>query len=128
MREMMQQACQAIDTFRAMLARKHGKLTERLELEALAANGGIKGTQTKIKLSAITRMGTSSYDTEVEVKAHRNKMKAERTAMSHAKETAAVEQARVDEGRREEVANARKRVGSKARMLAMASKFGNTNA
>ena len=74
-------------------------------------------------------MGTSSYETEVEVKAHRNKKKAERTVMSHAKETAAVEQARVDEERREEEAErARKRAEGKARMFAMASKFGNTNA
>ena len=112
-----------------MLAKKHGKLTEIQELEALAAKGGIKGTQAKIKLAAIEQMGTSSYETEVEVKAHRNKKKAERTVMSHAKETAAVEQARVDEERREEEAErARKRAEGKARMLAMASKFGNTNA
>lgn len=79
---------QDIDTFGAMLARKHGKLIDIQELEALAAKGGIKGTQAKIKLTAIAQMGTSSYDTEVEVKAQRNKKEAERTAMSHAKETA----------------------------------------
>lgn len=175
---------EAIDTFRKMLAKKHGKLTEVQELQALAAKGGVKGTQAKIKLAAIEQMGTSSYEREEEVKADRNKKKAERTVMyvgatrvcgvcvrvrartretapvhtrggpiadmdgwhsflstrrtfpslpfpphrSHAKETAAAEHARVEEDRRlDEEERARKRAEGKARMLAMASKFGATN-
>eukprot|EP00729_Bicosta_minor_P014657 gene14655-18582_t len=111
-----------------MLAKKHGKLTEVQELQALAAKGGVKGTQAKIKLAAIEQMGTSSYEREEEVKADRNKKKAERTVMSHAKETAAAEHARVEEDRRlDEEERARKRAEGKARMLAMASKFGATN-
>jgi len=123
MRDMMQQA---IDLYRKTMAKKEGKLTEVQQLEALAAQGGIKGAQAKIKLAAIRQMGESGADIEEEVKADRNKKKAERLVLAHNKNTAVDEQKRVEEQRlKDEEERKRKRAEGKAKLNAIANQLQN---
>jgi len=124
LRETMQSA---IDEWRRVNAMKDAKKSEVESLEALAAAGGVKGAQAKIKLAAIKQLGVGSKDIETEIRAERGKKKAEALVETHAKKEAAAEQARVDEiKRKEEEERARQRAEGRARMMAMANKFGAT--
>ena len=67
----------AIDKWHAVHDKKNKKLSEVEELEALAAKGGIKGMQAKMKLAAIKQMGTDGNDNEEEIRAAVQKKKAE---------------------------------------------------
>lgn len=116
---------EAIDRWRKVQAAKAAKLTEAQELELLVQQGGVKGARAALRLAQIKQLGVQGSEIEEDIRADRQKKKAEKLVEAHAKETAAAEEARVQELRRQEEEDRRlARERGRASLAAIAANFG----
>jgi hypothetical protein len=91
------------------------------------SQGGVRGGQAAIRLAAIRQLGVDGDDNASEIRADIGKKRAEKQVEEHVARKAAEERERVEEKKRaEEAAEKAKRAEARARIMAMAGKFGET--
>jgi len=125
--ELSEMMDKAIAEWRAVQAAKNTKQAEVAQLEALVAQGGVKGGRAAIRLAQIRDAGVALDEVVADVRADRQKARAEKTVEAHNRKTADEEAARVEEERRREEEDRRqKRMQGRNKLMAMAAMFGDT--
>eukprot|EP00037_Helgoeca_nana_P017275 m.163635 g.163635 ORF g.163635 m.163635 type:complete len:415 (-) comp23918_c0_seq1:55-1299(-) len=115
----------AIDAWRQVQAGKAAAKSEAIELEGLVAQGGVKGARAALRLAQIKQLGVQSSDVEADVRADRQKKRAEKMVADHTKDATAAEEARVEEAKRQDEESHRAmRNRGRASLAAIAAKFG----